>query len=421
MTMKKTINILIPLCLMVVFSNGFSQEHYTYKRKIELKQDTLKWNSVDIPDVLYDKVKPDLSDIRIFGIKDNDTIEVPYLLKFVPNDFEFAMPLGGRIINKSHTDTKYYFTIETDQPNSILNNIKLSFANENFDWKLKLEGSHNQNEWFTILNDYRILSIKNQETDYRFEKLVFDDSRFKFYRISIEADTEPKLKEFFLYGEVQNEKNVFKTFNIKDLSVKNDKKNKQTVIEFSLKNKVPVRSLKLNVNDAFLYHRPIVIEYLADSTKTEKGWIKNYRHFSSGVISSKEKTYFVCYGNLEHITKDFRIIIDNQDNIPLKIDSVDVNVLNYNLIFQSVTDSDLFLYYGNSKAIKPSYDLMKYKSFINETDIKNNTVLSEELVVPKNDSQQQPVFQSKLWLWGIMILIIAILGYFSFKMVSKKD
>lgn len=409
-------------CLIGISLNGFSQEGYSYKRKIELKQDTLKWNSIEIPDEMYDKVKPDLSDLRIFGFKENDTIEVPYLLKYVPNDFDFAMPLGGRIINKSHSDSKYYFTLETDQPNRVLNNIELSFTNENFDWKVKLEGSHNQNEWFTILNDYRILSIKNQETDYRFEKLVFGDSNYRFYRISIETNQEPKLKDFFLYGEFQNEKNVFKTLNIKELSSKNNKKNKQTIIEFSLKNKLPVRSLKLNVNDEFLYHRPIVIEFLKDSIKTEKGWLKNYEHFSSGIISSKEKADFVCYSDVEHIAKDFRIIIDNQDNIPLKINSVDVNVLNCNVIFQSVSDCDLYLYYGNSKAFASSYDIQKYRGFINEIDLEINTTLSNEIINPKKEEiKQKPLFENKLWLWGIMILIIGILGYFSLKMLTKKE
>jgi len=419
--MKKLAKYIVLSCLIGFSVNGFSQEGYSYKRKIELKKDSLNWNSIEIPDEMYDKVKPDLSDIRIFGFKDNDTIEVPYLLK-IESNFYINNTLSGKIINKSYSDSKFYFTLEIDQTNMILNVIDLSFANENFDWKVKLEGSHNQNEWFTILDNYRILSIKNMETDYRFEKLVFENSKYKFYRISIETNQEPKLKDFYLSGEVTNEENSFRALNIKDFSLKTDKKNKQTIVEFSLKNKLPVHSLKLNINDEFLYHRPIVIEYFADSIKTEKGWIKNYKHFSSGIISSKEKTDFVCYSNLEYIAKDFRIIIDNQDNIPLKINSVDVNILDYNLIFQLVSESDLYLYYGNSEAFEPLYDIKKHRGFVNEVDIKTNTTLSDEILIPKKDEiQQKPLFENQLWLWGIMILIIGILGYFSLKMLSKKE
>ncbi len=420
--MKKLVKYIVLGCFIGISVNGFSQEGYLYKRKIELKKDTLNWNSIEIPDEMYHKVKPDLSDIRIFGFKDNDTIEVPYILKFIPNDFDFGLSLSGKIINKSYSSSKFYFTIEIDQDDKVLNKIDLSFTNENFDWKVKLEGSQNQNEWFSILDNYRILSIKNSETDYRFEKLVFEDSKYKFYRISVETNQEPKLKDFYLYGEVTNENVQFKTLNIKDFSLKTDKKNRQTIIEFSLKNKLPVHSLKLNVNDEFLYHRPIVIEYLKDSTKTEKGWIKNYNHFSSGIISSRERTDFVCYSNFEYIAKDFRIIIDNQDNIPLKINSVDVNALDYNLIFQLPNESDLYLYYGNSEAFEPSYDLKKYRGFINETDIKINSTLSDEILIPKKEEiVQKPLFESEYWLWIVMGIIIIVLGYFSLKMISKKE
>src|SRR5690606_2747425 len=217
--MKKLAKYIVLSCLIGFSVNGFSQEGYSYKRKIELKKDSLNWNSIEIPDEMYDKLKPDLSDIRIFGFKDNDTIEVPYLLK-IESNFYINNTLSGKIINKSYSDSKFYFTLEIDQTNMILNVIDLSFANENFDWKVKLEGSHNQNEWFTILDNYRILSIKNMETDYRFEKLVFENSKYKFYRISIETNQEPKLKDFYLSGEVTNEENSFRALNIKDFSLK---------------------------------------------------------------------------------------------------------------------------------------------------------------------------------------------------------
>ena len=43
--------------------------------------------------------------------------------------------------------------------------IKLSFKQENFDWKVKLEGSNDNKVWFTVVTDYRILAIKNSNTD----------------------------------------------------------------------------------------------------------------------------------------------------------------------------------------------------------------------------------------------------------------
>jgi uncharacterized membrane protein len=47
--------------------------------------------------------------------------------------------------------------------------------------------------------------------------------------------------------------------------------------------------------------------------------------------------------------------------------------------------------------------------------------LGDEQIIGKAVSNKRaPLFQDKLWLWGIMALIILILGWFSVKMIKKK-
>jgi len=136
--MKKWIKNIALGCLIGCSVNGFSQEGFLYKRKIELKKDSLNWNSIEVPDEMYDKVKSDLSDIRIFSFRENDTVEIRYTIHKNP-DFEFDRNQELKIINQSVSDGKYYFTVQTS--NETLNQLGLKFRNENFDWKVNFNSS----------------------------------------------------------------------------------------------------------------------------------------------------------------------------------------------------------------------------------------------------------------------------------------
>lgn len=413
--MKKLVKYLVLRFLIGFSVNGFSQEGYSYKRKIELKKNAVELNSIEIPDEMFSKVKPDLSDIRIFGIKNNDTVEVRYNIAKKP-DFSFDLKQPLKIINQSVSENRSYFTVQAS--NQKINQLYLKFKNENFDWKVNLEGSHNQNQWFTILKDYRILAIQNSETNYRFEDLFFNDSEYKYYRISVDSDQQPTIQSVHSNHSQLKDSLKFRTVIVDKLITKTDKKNKITTIEFSLKNPLPIYAVSININNKIDYNRNVTVEYLQDSVKTEKGIIKHYSYFSSGILSSERNTELALFGNDLKFVKDFRITINNKDNQPLVINSVVLKALSFNLLF-SVDDynRDYYLYYGNKESYKPSYDAFYFDSVE-----KNILSLSNEIQNQKTEEiKQKPLFESKFWLWGIMILIIGILGYFSIKMISKKE
>jgi len=140
-------------------------EQYSYKR--ELTGVSGEWHKLILPDEIFRKISQNLNDIRIFGITvSNDTVEAPYLLRLTTGNIS-GKEISFNTLNTSHNDKGYYFTFEipTVEP---INQIKLDFKQENFDWRIKLEGSQNQNDWFTISDNYRILSLKNEITDFQF-------------------------------------------------------------------------------------------------------------------------------------------------------------------------------------------------------------------------------------------------------------
>ena len=63
--------------------------------------------------------------------------------------------------------------------------MELDFNQQNYDWRLKVEGSADNKEWFEMVDDYRILSFKNGFSNYQFNKVSFPDSKYAYYRLKI--------------------------------------------------------------------------------------------------------------------------------------------------------------------------------------------------------------------------------------------
>ena len=285
-----------------------------------------------------------------------------------------------------------------------------------------MEGSHDQKQWFSILENYRILSIKNNKTNYNFQLLAFEKTNYKFYRIFIPSKETPVLQKASIQ-EKFTPKIEFNKLLINNIKQTNSTKDKNSVITFSLPHKIPVYSLILDVekNDAF--SRPIEIKYLTDSIKTEKGWLKNYDTFYSGKITyygAKELDF--SFPNNDVIwAKDFQIIIENQDNAPITVKSVSAVSPTYFIYFKPKNEGNYFLFYGDENSSLPEYDLKLIEDKVFKLS-KSDADLSDEEKLPKKEKPtKEPLFKDKGWLWGVMILIICILGFFSYRMLSTKQ
>lgn len=405
MMTKNKIGLVLMLFLCL---KSFSQtQDFQYRRTLENVSET--WHKIILPEESFDKFNPDFSDIRIFG---NNKTETPYILK-TASDRISETAIQFKTINVSNKNADYFYTFELLQAKEI-NQIKLGFEQENFDWKLDLEASDNQTEWFLIQKDYRILSIKNSQTDYKFTQVDFPDSKYKFYRIKIKAPEQPKLTEAKIW-EQQKEEGSFKIATIKTLKKTIDAKKKTSVIEVELAHKVPVSSIKINIGTTFDYYRPVTIEILRDSVKIEDKWHYNYDILMQGTLSSLEKKGFSTDNTL---AKKLRITIENNNNQPLDIQGVEVKNAIYFLIARFTEKGNYSLFYGNKKAEKPQYDIENF-----EENIPKNpsviTVSKEERNPEFKTETKSALFENKIWLWVLMGIIIVALAFYSLKMLRE--
>ena len=406
--MKKTSNILILFLFYAAFSFGQMQE-YDFKMKVEKTTD--QWHTIQLPDALFGKVTQNLRDIRIFGVTaKNDTIEAPYILD-IPQEGPEITTITMETLNTSKKNGVYYFTFKIPVKSTI-NQMNLKFSEKNYDWMLRLEGSHDQKEWFNIVEDYRILSIKNEQTNYSFGDVTFPNSNYSYYRIGVKAKKQPKLIAATLNHRTIVEADYIQRRFTKT-NITEDKN--QTIITAELDKPLPISSIKIDVGDKIDFYRRVKIEYLQDSIKTEKGYKEIYNTLGFLTISKERNTF----NTVNTIAQKLRFRILNNDDEPLEDIKVSAKSLKHHLKVRFNKPADYYLVYGNKTVTYPNYDIAKLNPELPE-DIKNLDLGMEEIIPKIQPETNTPLFEDKKWLWGIMAVIIVILGWFSFKMMKEK-
>ncbi|MDN3586456.1 hypothetical protein QWY86_07265 [Pedobacter aquatilis] len=404
----------IRLFAIVLFCGNIAiaqTNQYKYQRKLEGINGN--WHILKMPNELYQNINNDLSDLRIFGIKGKDTLEMPYLLKLRSDEVK-TNDVDFKRINQTSNNGEYFFTF---QPNklSVINKIDLSFKQQNFDWKASLEGSNDNNQWFSIVKDSRILSIKNALTDYNFTKITFPDAKYAYFRVSIISNVKPELLSAKI-TQSDTTKGIYHMYLPNQIKTVNDEKNKRSEITVSVKQPSLISNLELREASQHDFYRPIKIEYATDSFKTDNGMQYQYSTLFEGTFSSLEKA---SYSFNNTILSNLKITIENGDNQPLNIIGINLQGNIYELITRfDEPNMNYFLFYGNKNAIAPNYDLTKFESKIPE----NLTVINiqeEEKNPAYSIKIENPLFENKIWLWALMAIIIALLGWFSFKMLKN--
>lgn len=383
----------------------------TYVYKMELYGIKDQWHKIELPDALFSKVSQDMDDLRIYGVTDNDTLEAPYLLK-IGSGQQSRKRIDFKLLNSVSNAKGQYFTYEVDTP-EVLNLIKLDLANENFDWKVVLEGSHDQQEWFTILNDYRILAIKNAQTDYSFSELNFTNSKYRYYRLQINSFEKAEIRA----AKISVNEDIHASYREYSIPyVRIHEKDKQTILDIDFKRRLPISVLKIDVSDQIDYYRPLTIAYLADSVQTEKGWRYSYRNLTSGTLSSIENNRF----NFESIlTQKLRVTIQDHDNEVLNIEGASAKGYVHELIARFTKPATYYVAFGKANAGKPQYDISEASTRI-PTNLSPLTLGDMVHIPTKGATPVAPLFENKFWLWAIMAVVILVLGGFTIRMMQKK-
>jgi len=396
--------------LLLAFLAEAQKATFGYRRKIDVPANG--WYFISLPSDIFKHINPEFNDLRIYETSGNDTLEVPYLVE-VQSDRVTEVKVSPPILNKSKREGRLFITFELKKDEQV-NYLDLKFEEENFNGFVTLEGSADQKTWFELSKDQRILSIHNNVASFTSSILNFPTTNYRFIRLSIKADKDLTLIE----ASFRNRKLEAGDFQPIDFTwtTKEDKPSKSTIAELVLKNEQHLGKILIDAHAGGSdFYRSFTLEALRDSVQTEKGWIHYYdRILSDHLISLKPNEFSL---NPPPKAKKFRITINNADSPPLQLRNIQVLATDIRLIAK-FTKGNNYLLYGNKTALSPVYDLVHFKDKI-ATD-STSLILGEEEVLVANLQKMSPLFENKLWLWGIMGVVIGLLGFFTIRMMKNK-
>ncbi len=224
-------------------------------------------------------------------------------------------------LNSSQKDDTYYSTFKLSKLVAI-NQIELRLSNQNFDYRVKLEGSSDNNEWFTILSDYRILRLNTSNERVSFTKLLFSKSMYQYYRVSILTPERPKIEgaSINFYDNSEVDMCTYNNQKINELTNKNN----ETIFQIELDEIVPVSCINIQTNQNQDFVRRLEVEALLDSFETEKGMRYSYSTLHNGLLSSLQSNK---YNFDPTFAKTFRIKIINNDNTPIPIADIELHTI----------------------------------------------------------------------------------------------
>lgn len=397
--------------LILIFTCTDLCGQFRYSR--ELTGVSEKWHKVVVPVDVFGHASKDLRDLRILAVDNNaDTTEIPFLIN-KKRETETIDDVALKITNRTNKNGRYYYTLNLSSAD-VVNELELDFINQNFDFKVDVECSRDQSNWFNLVDDYRILSIRNELTSYEFTTIAFPDADYPFYRISFNSDNDPRLRT----ARIFRRKVVPGAYYEMDVrvTVTDQESTKTTRVLADLDVPIPVNRVYISTTSDDEYYRPIQIAQLTDSIYTDKGWKYNYRYLGNFIIQSRTPNKF----NIPlTTTRRLRLLISNHDNTPLKIKDVEASGPIHELLIRfSDTVGNYYLVYGNSKIGAPNYDLKYYKERIpddmSELTIEQELDFSQDLIT--NNSSP---LMNKIWLWVTMTMIIVLLSWATIRMMKR--
>lgn len=396
------------LLLLLVAAHGWAQDKdFRYRRKIISPAEG--WYSLALPADLFHSVNRELTDLRIYALTGTDTLEIPYLVKVLDDAVEEDR-VDLDVFNKSEKDGMMFLTFELKSKQNV-NRLELEFEELNFNGFVQLSGSPDQREWFVIDTQQRILSFDKDEVHFKSTALNFPVCNYRYLRVRIQADAPLTFRRAL----IKKRETKYGVHHQVPLSwnVTNDKKGKETILDVTMHEFQPVSSVRLEAAGKNDFYRSMTIETLRDSSRTPRGWMYSYDHVYSGTLTSwNDNTFDFPYA----LTKKMKITIRNADNAPLEVKKIAVTGPQIELATK-LTIGEFYVYYGNSRMGKPSYDLIHFTDKIPPALTAISSGQEESL---KPAAKSPAFFESKLWLWAIMGIAIGVLGFFTLKMMKSK-
>ncbi|MFA5239352.1 MAG: DUF3999 family protein [Phycisphaerae bacterium] len=443
MTKSKILATIIIVLLFAFAGTVFAFEiaKWKYQAKVIIEDVNSKYCTLALTPEAYNAARPDLGDIRLV---DANGEQVPYVL-FKPQDTTEKQVYKPAVINRSTRKDKTAVITLDFSKQTIKNSIEVITQGDNFRRAVKIEGSNDNIEFFTLVEQAYTFAV---EHDKRFEQIDLPANDYRYLRISVWPMTTEKKKP--VIEEVKAFK-IGKKFakrqpvNIVQTEQSEDEKNKSSIYIYDLAYcRLLISEIELNVADDSFYRYVTVEGRDAATQRVEFDSEDNVQRFKEVEVPWRRIINDTIYRYTEinglkreklvlhipatgYIYRYLKITIKNYDDRPVTLKSVSAEMMAHQVIFAVEDNAAPVFYVGSDSANPPQYDL-EYKlsnpsqveaGIARLSDITDNPVYAQ--------AEEKPVAwteKHKFLLSTILVIVVLVLAGFilkSFKSMQNEQ
>ncbi len=401
--------LLLVLFLAITLKADFSPKNWEYKKLIAI-EDIEGVASVKIDAETYNHSKEDLSDLRVIDDKGK---EVPYRLEVLESTKEMIR-FEPHLYNLSNIPNEYTeFYLDMGEKTHMINKLHIVTSNKNFRRKVELFGSDDSKKWLKIRDDAHIFNFHTEDYTSALTDLDFLDTKRRYLKIVIwnEKEKPLEIEECWVYQEKVSKASMDEIpFKITS-RIENKEKKRTEIILDVVYNDVPKNEITLDFVSPG-YYRSVCVSGSTDA--------ENWRYLNSGVIYRFEKenrNNVISLG--EARDRYLKILIQNQDDAPLKIDNMSIKGNQRVIYFPPERNNRYYLFYGNPDARKPIYE---FEKILPHTESKKAVMVQLKKEQANEDfSKIKEVLKEdqQFLLWPMVAFVVIALGFLIIKSIKR--
>jgi hypothetical protein len=388
-------------------------QQFSHKSKVpDVKQKA--FYHILLPVSLAAYAESDYRDLRLFNDKGK---EVPYLLK--KENFQSISENFRSFEMIRNEQNQGIHTIVIHNPDKQkLSELLVELANADAERPVRISGSDNEQDWFVVRDGFYFSALELSDETKVFKALQFPASDYRYFKIEIKNNNKPSLAISKIGISTQiRVQNVLQKVDAITWSKKDS--NRKTIIDVFCKPANRIDRLRFVIRDPKLFQRDVRI-YATEKEVQESlpigSSVKIKRAPQAPLImraslNALQATIINLDESLSRLQQDHLIIeIENDDNIPLSIESIQAYQLNTFITAELYPDRHYFMYCGDSMLSFPQYDLIYFQNKI-PSDTK--VIQAEEALLKTiNVSDEFDGSQDRKLVWigsGILCIILLLL------------
>ncbi|HXB13687.1 MAG TPA: hypothetical protein VNZ45_16990 [Bacteroidia bacterium] len=358
------------------------------------------------------KTLSDFCDVRILDAQNR---EVPYIIHNETPMVYYDLLKEYKIISLSRVGKHTRLIIGNPAKNKI-DNINLVIKNADVTKTLRLSGSEDTIQWFVIRDNYTISDVYNNLTTSTVKIFDFPLSDYKYFKIDISDSLSPPINILKAgYYDTYSEAGKYTELPAPQVTQVDSAEKSETYVKVSFAEPQLINKIYIEVQGPHYYFRDACIGVIEESGR--KGLKIFYPRSESFILSSNSEH---SIHSPEFKGNVFYLRITNHDNPPLKIKSVKAYQLNNSLVTYLEKNKSYRLIFGNTHAVRPTYDLGNFKDSISSVK-----TISIGNIIPNGKGKivatptTNSIFGNKALMWGALIIVLLILGLMSLRMVKE--